>query len=175
MAIEVGNIVEGTVVSIAEYGAFVRLPGGKTGLVHISQISDKFVKEVKEHIKLGTRVIVKIISIDKGKIQLTMKGIKQPEADAAGESQQSAQTSSEETGTVSKRNSYTHSYTRYSTGRQRSSHSHSRYERHDSDDVNGESFERKLRNFLRQSEDRLIDLKKSIDAKQGIKKKKVKS
>jgi S1 RNA binding domain protein len=73
---EIGSIVEGTVVDVVKFGAFIKIRDGKTGLVHISQISDKFVREVSDHVTVGTHVVAKIISIDdKGRIQLSLKNI----------------------------------------------------------------------------------------------------
>ena len=51
MALETGSIVEGTVVKITNYGAFIELPEGKSGLVHISEIADTYVKDVKDYLK----------------------------------------------------------------------------------------------------------------------------
>lgn len=74
MEFEIGAIVEGTVKSIKNFGAFVDLEGGKSGLVHISEVSDTFVKDIKDHLKEGQTVKVKIISIDdKGKLGLSIK------------------------------------------------------------------------------------------------------
>ncbi len=74
MTVEVGNILEAKVVSIMPFGAFVSLPGGETGLVHISEIASDYVKNVSEYLKQGDIVKVKVIKIDeKGKISLSIK------------------------------------------------------------------------------------------------------
>ena len=74
MQLEVGKIVEGKVTGITNFGAFVELEGGKTGLVHISEVALTFVKEISDFIKEGDTVKVKILSIDeKGKISLSIK------------------------------------------------------------------------------------------------------
>lgn len=74
MSIEVGSIVEGVVTGVTHFGAFVELPNGKTGLVHISEVADAFVKDIKDYLKEGDRVKVKILSADeKGKIGLSVK------------------------------------------------------------------------------------------------------
>lgn len=74
MAIEVGTKLEGKVTGITHFGAFVELPGGVTGLVHISEIADNYVKDVKDHLKLEDIVTVKVINVDKdGKIGLSIK------------------------------------------------------------------------------------------------------
>lgn len=74
MSVEVGTILEGKVVSIMPFGAFVSLPDGKSGLVHISEIAENYVSDVNEHLKQGQTVKVKVIKIDdKGKISLSVK------------------------------------------------------------------------------------------------------
>ncbi len=73
MQFEVGTILEGKVTGLAAFGAFVELPDGKTGLVHISEVSTEYVSDVKEHLKEGQTVNVKIISLDGGKISLSIK------------------------------------------------------------------------------------------------------
>ncbi|CAH1226804.1 MULTISPECIES: S1 domain-containing RNA-binding protein [Paenibacillus] len=74
MAIEVGTKLEGKVTGITHFGAFVDLSGGVTGLVHISEIADNYVKDVNDHLKLNDVVTVKVINVDKdGKIGLSIK------------------------------------------------------------------------------------------------------
>ncbi|MCL6479258.1 MAG: S1 RNA-binding domain-containing protein [Peptococcaceae bacterium] len=77
MPVEVGSILEGVVAGITSFGAFVQLPGGETGLVHISEIAEVYVKDVNEFLKANDRVSVKVISIDpNGKIGLSIKQAK---------------------------------------------------------------------------------------------------
>jgi len=79
MAIEVGAIVEGTVSGIANFGAFITLPGNTTGLVHISEVADAYVKDVKDYLKERDKVLVKVINVDaKGKIGLSIKQARAP-------------------------------------------------------------------------------------------------
>ena len=74
MAIEIGSIQEGKVTGIMNFGAFVSLPGGKSGLVHISEISNSFVKDVHDYLQVGQVVKVKVIDItEQGKINLSIK------------------------------------------------------------------------------------------------------
>lgn len=72
MALKVGSILEGTVVNITKFGAFVEVEG-KTGLVHISEVSDTYVKDISEHLKEQDKVKVKVISLDDGRISLSIK------------------------------------------------------------------------------------------------------
>ena len=62
MQFEVGTVLEGKVTGLAAFGAFVELPEGKTGLVHISEVSTEYVSDVKEHLKEGQTVNVKDVS-----------------------------------------------------------------------------------------------------------------
>jgi S1 RNA binding domain protein len=74
MAIEVGTKLEGKVTGITHFGAFVELTGGVTGLVHISEIADNYVKDVNDHLKVADMVTVKVINVDKdGKIGLSIR------------------------------------------------------------------------------------------------------
>lgn len=75
MQIEVGSVVEGKVTGIAAFGAFVELPDGKSGLVHISEIASEYVSDIKQHLKEGQTVKVKVIGTDKGKISLSIKQV----------------------------------------------------------------------------------------------------
>lgn len=114
-----GTIVEGTVVKITHYGAFVELPDGKSGLVHISEIADTYVKDVKDYLKEQEKVRVKILGLnEKGKLDLSVKQALSPEERAA-------------------------------RARART------------------SFEDKLKAFMKESEERLLDLKRNTEAKRG--------
>lgn len=74
MSIVVGDILDGTVTGITKFGAFVEIPGGQTGLVHISEVADAYVKDVNDYLKDKDKVKVKVISVDeKGKVGLSIK------------------------------------------------------------------------------------------------------
>lgn len=119
-----GTIVEGTVVKITHYGAFVELPDGKSGLVHISEIADTYVKDVKDYLKEQDKIRVKILGLnEKGKLDLSVKQALSPEE-------------------------------RQYRARSRS------------------SFEDKLKAFQKESEERLLDLKRNTEAKRGGRKRK---
>ena len=73
MAVEVGSILEGKVTGVKKFGAFVRLPDGKTGMVHISEVSNEFIPELDTVLSEGQEVKVKVLSISpEGKIALSM-------------------------------------------------------------------------------------------------------
>ena len=74
MNLEIGSIVEGKVINVMPFGAFVALPENKSGLVHISEITNAFIKDISDYIKQGDIVKVKVVSIDgSGKIGLSIK------------------------------------------------------------------------------------------------------
>ena len=74
MAFEKGQIVEGKVTGIMNYGAFVDLGDNTSGMVHISEVAPVYVREIKDHLAVGQSVKVKILGIDeKGKISLSIK------------------------------------------------------------------------------------------------------
>lgn len=78
---EIGQIYEGKITSITNFGAFVSLPDGPDGMVHISEVSNSFVKDINEVCKVGEQVKVKVISIaDNGKIALSIKQAKPAES-----------------------------------------------------------------------------------------------
>ncbi|MFR0880641.1 MAG: S1 RNA-binding domain-containing protein [Oscillospiraceae bacterium] len=74
MQLEIGKVYDGKVKGIAQYGAFVEIEGAGTGMVHISEIANTFVKDVKDYLKENQEVKVKVLSIsDDGKIGLSIK------------------------------------------------------------------------------------------------------
>ena len=77
MPVSVGEIIEGTVTGITNFGAFVQLPEGKNGLVHISEISHDYVEKVSDYLKRNEKVKVKVLSITSdGKISLSIRKAK---------------------------------------------------------------------------------------------------
>ena len=73
MELTVGAILEGKVKSITNFGAFIALPENKTGLVHISEVANTFVSDIRQHLTEGQDVKVMVISADNGKINLSIK------------------------------------------------------------------------------------------------------
>lgn len=141
MAIEVGTKLEGKVTGITNFGAFVELPGGVTGLVHISEIADNYVKDVNDHLKMEDIVTVKVINVDKnGKIGLSIRKA----VDKPIEEQQQQQ--------------------------QQQRPARSNYRRDDDRNRGGGnkfSFEDKVSKFLKDSEERMSSLRKNTESKRG--------
>jgi len=74
MQLEIGKIYTGKVKGITQYGAFVDIDGGGNGMVHISEIANTFVSEIREHLTEGQDVRVKVIGINEaGKVSLSIK------------------------------------------------------------------------------------------------------
>lgn len=81
MQAELGAIIEGKVTGITKFGAFVTMPDGTSGLVHISEIANTYVNDVNEHLTLGQQVKVKVVGITpEGKINLSIKKAAAPPA-----------------------------------------------------------------------------------------------
>lgn len=77
MALTVGSITSGKVESVMPFGAFVALPENKSGLVHISEITNEYIENINDYIKVGDTVSVKVLDVDKsGKISLSIKKAK---------------------------------------------------------------------------------------------------
>lgn len=87
-ALQKGFVTEGVIDRIESYGCFVNMGDGLTGLVHISQICNKFLKSPNEVVKLGQTVKVKVLDVEEGKIRLSMKAVEDiaPEVEEEKES-----------------------------------------------------------------------------------------
>lgn len=130
MPVEVGKVVEGKVSGITSFGAFIQLPDGKTGLVHISEVAEEYVKDIKAHLKENQSVKVKIVSIDNnGKISLSIKKA----LDGKSPARQ-------------------HRPVEMDWNRNNS---------------NSLSFEERLSKFLKDSDERMLDLKRNFESKRG--------
>ena len=73
MELTVGAILEGKVKSITNFGAFIALPENKTGMVHISEVANSYVSDIRQHLTEGQDVKVVVIGVDGGKINLSIK------------------------------------------------------------------------------------------------------
>ena len=73
MELTVGAILEGTVKTITNFGAFVALPENKTGLVHISEVANTYVSDIRQHLTEGQTVKVQVIGLENGKVNLSIK------------------------------------------------------------------------------------------------------
>lgn len=132
MSLAVGAVVEGTVTGITNFGAFVELPSGQTGLVHISEVADVYVNDINEFLKKTDKVKVKVLSVDPSgkKIALSIR---------------QAQEGASPTRQLPPRGPRPGGARRPMPG----------------------SFEDKLKRFMKDSEDRLGDLRRNTEGKRG--------
>lgn len=140
MSLEVGAIVEGEVTGITNFGAFVQLPEGKAGLIHISEVSNVYVKDVHDFLKEHDKVKVKVLSIDaRGKIGLSIKQLA-PQPAPQPRPQRPQNENRERRGNMRQQNAKP---------------------------VTDLTFEDKLSKFLKDSDDRILDLKRNTESKRG--------
>ena len=141
LAIEVGSVVEGVVTGITNFGAFVELPEGKTGLIHISEVADVYVNDVHDFLRERDSVKVKVLTVDdRGKIGLSIKALQDKPAVPAQPSAAPARPPRPP-----------RDMRRTAAARQ----------------IGSPSFEDKLSRFLKDSDERLTDLRRKTDSKRG--------
>ncbi|MBQ8757196.1 MAG: S1 RNA-binding domain-containing protein [Oscillospiraceae bacterium] len=85
MELTVGAVLEGKVKTITNFGAFIALPENKIGMVHISEVANTYVSDIRQHLTEGQDVKVIVIGVDGGKINLSMKRLEAREAKSEGE------------------------------------------------------------------------------------------
>lgn len=85
MELTVGAVLEGKVKTITNFGAFIALPENKIGMVHISEVANTYVSDIRQHLTEGQDVKVIVIGVDGGKINLSMKRLEAREAKPEGE------------------------------------------------------------------------------------------
>lgn len=130
MLVEVGKVIEGKVSGITNFGAFIQLTDGKTGLVHISEVAEEYVKDINQHLKENQVVKVKVISVDQnGKISLSIKKALDPKPTIKSSRPVDVD-----------------------------------WSKNGSD---GLTFEERLAKFMKDSDEKLHDIKKSIESKRG--------
>src|SRR3954452_19563828 len=158
MSIEVGSKLQGKVTGITKFGAFVELPGGSTGLVHISEVADNYVKDINDHLKVGDVVEVKVINVEKdGKIGLSIKkAIDRPDRPERPSRPERPVRSDRGDRGGDSRGGYSQRPRQGGQGRSNDNHRAPK-----------ENFESKMARFLKDSEDRLSSLKRNTESKRG--------
>lgn len=138
--IVIGTTVEGVVVKLADYGALVRLQGGFIGLVHISEVAEDYVRDVRDYFKENDRICVKVLKInDKGRYELSAK---QADPTAVVKTTKPIATKIQPLDI----NAY------FDDGKHSDAPA---------------TFEDRISRFMKESEERLIDLKRSVESKRG--------
>ena len=136
MAIEIGQIVQGKVTSITSFGAFVALDASKSGMIHISEVSNSFVKDINMFLKVGQDVSCRVCGLDeKGRIALSMKQV-EPKAQEKPIEEKKEQKYTQPPEII-------------------------KAEKVDK----GDSFEDMMSRFMKTSNDKLSDLRKTMDSK----------
>ena len=147
MELSVGLVLDGKITGITKFGAFVSLPGGKSGLVHISEIAHTFVNDIRDHFEVGQDVKVKLIGIDKdGKINLSIKRTIDPP--------------------VSEKRPYSNSEAKYEKRPQQGKKQEWGQRPpplYAPKPVEGSDFEDKLKNFMQDSKNKMSSLKNFTD------------
>lgn len=167
MELAVGEIISGKVTGITKFGAFVSLPEGKTGLVHISEVDQSYVSNIRDHLSEGQEVKVKVIAVDEnGRINLS---IKKAQLRPAMERRPFNHRNNHNGGNGGNHAGRNTGYPQRSGSR--------RPQR----PINGTyvaakevptSFEDKLKHFMQDSESRMADIRRNTDKKNGSRRRK---
>ncbi|MFB9770665.1 S1 domain-containing RNA-binding protein [Lactiplantibacillus modestisalitolerans] len=169
MAIEVGTKVTGKVSGITNFGAFVNLGNNQTGLVHISEVSDGFVKDIHDVLSVGDEVTVKVLSVgNDGKIGLSIrKAVDHPQGERRHDHHNPHQ------GHNNHGRPERNEHQNGGNHRERSNNFHSRggngggrfqSRQHEN---KKQDFDSLMSGFLKESEDRLATLKRNTEGKRG--------
>jgi S1 RNA binding domain protein len=146
MQLEIGKIYQGKVKGITQYGAFIDIEGGGTGMVHISEIANTFVSEIREHLTENQEVKVKVIGINEaGKVSLSIKKAVENPQPQSQQKQRRNNNSQKNRGTV--------------------------WEPKKQTPMSELSFEDMLTRFKQNSEERMCEIKRSTDRKNGSRRK----
>ena len=156
MSIEVGNILPGKITGITNFGAFVDLGNRKTGLVHISEVSNSYIKDIKDVLTVGDEVQVKVMEIaGDGKVSLSIR--------------RASSDSSEET--IEDKPKFQKSASRNQEGqgfkKPYSAKSAPSFEKKSPSQAKVNDFDAMMSSFLKDSEDRLTSLKRNTEGKRG--------
>ncbi len=154
MSIEVGNVISGKVTGITNFGVFVDLGDRKTGLVHISEVSDSYIQDIKEVLKVGDEVKVKVMTIaDDGKISLSIRrAVEKPKEDSANKPKKSFTPRNDSQDFKKNRSA---------------SRTVAPYEKKSPSQAKATDFDSLMSSFLKDSEDRLTSLKRNTEGKRG--------
>ena len=156
MSIEVGNILPGKVTGITNFGAFVDLGNRKTGLVHISEVSNSYIKDIKDVLTVGDEVQVKVMEISgDGKVSLS---IRRASADSSEEN-------------IEEKPKFQKSAPRNQEGqgfkKPYAAKSATSFEKKSPSQAKVNDFDAMMSSFLKDSEDRLTSLKRNTEGKRG--------
>ena len=160
MELQVGSILDGKVTGITKYGAFVALEGGKSGLVHISEIANTFVNDVHDFLQEGQEVKVLVLSAESGKINLSIKKAQpQEQRPPVRTARPPQQERSFNRPPQQERN--------FQRAPQQQERPFNRAPQQAQPVSADQSFEDKLKQFLSSSEGKMADLNRNVEGKRG--------
>ena len=143
MQLSVGTVVEGKVSKITNFGAFINIDGGGSGMVHISEVANTYVKDINEHLKVGDSVKAKVVAINENhKIALSIKALLPPEP-------KPQQNRSRDSRGPRGNNTYVYQPPKPYTP------------------ATGDAFEDMMARFKRTSDDKMSDLSRVMDTRRG--------
>lgn len=162
----VGSILEGRITTITKFGAFVALEGGKSGLVHISEIANCFVNDVHDFLTEGDTVKVLVLSAEGGKINLSVKKA-QPREERP--QRRFAPGGNHDSGSRPPypRNGQPRNGRNHTTSAHRPAENRGRFSGRASAPPADQTFEDKLKQFMSTSESKISDLNRNMDGKRG--------
>lgn len=156
MSIEVGNILPGKVTGITNFGAFVDLGNRKTGLVHISEVSNSYIKDIKDVLTVGDEVQVKVMEISgDGKVSLSIRRASADSSEEKLEEKPKFQKSAP-------RNQEGQGFKKPYAAKSATS-----FEKKSPSQAKVNDFDAMMSSFLKDSEDRLTSLKRNTEGKRG--------
>lgn len=169
MSVEVGQKVQGKVTGITHFGAFVELPENKSGLIHISEISDNYVKDINDVLTMGQEIEVKVLSIaPDGKISLSLRKANESAENKSTprgnrEGIQSQVNPNRKPKFEPKDNNFQQNKSFKSTNKPSNTDSYSKSK----DAPKSDDFDSLMSSFLKDSEDRLSSLRRNTEGKRG--------
>lgn len=157
MSVEVGKILEGKISGITKFGAFIDLPDGKTGLVHISEVAQEYVEDINSHLNKEQMVKVKVLSLgDNGKISLSIKKAMHNDKSFEGENKRMANKIQKPFVNTKSSSLNTRAFSAEDVKSNSKSSSTGSF-----------SFEDRLSKFMKDSDERMLDVKRRNEAKRG--------
>ncbi len=170
MELAVGEIISGKVTGITKFGAFVSLPEGKSGLVHISEVDQSYVSDIRDHLTEGQEVKVKVIAIDEnGRVNLS---IKKTQPRQSSEQRPFRHNNNQNGGNRNNTNRGSYQNRTGSSNGGRKFQQRQGYAPRQAAKEAPASFEDKLKHFMQDSESRMADLRRNTDKKNGSRRRK---
>ena len=150
MQLSVGTVVEGKVSKITNFGAFINIDGGGSGMVHISEVANTYVKDINEHLKVGDSVKAKVVAINENnKIVLSIKALLPPEPKPQQNRSRDGQRENRDSRGSRGNNTYIYQPPKPYTP------------------ATGDAFEDMMARFKRTSDDKMSDLSRVMDTRRG--------